>query len=158
MVRGEVEITDSFNGPGAPPRLLVRLGEGQCFGEMALVFDTPRAASVRASASGSAGSSSAGCECAYLERWDLKNSMTGPEFQTVLNDLAREREARRERRCARAHARTRSKQRIQKKKKKKHARCVQFTFVQVVLFMPRRATKKKGGVEVCVCVGGGGIF
>ena len=46
VVRGEVQLTDSKNGPDKPPRVLVTLGDGHYFGDMALVMGEPRNCSV----------------------------------------------------------------------------------------------------------------
>ena len=45
IVEGEVELFQE--GSGQAPRLLARLGAGECFGEMALVNDKPRVATAR---------------------------------------------------------------------------------------------------------------
>jgi len=49
LTRGEVQVTDQGYGPVPPnpPRVLVNLGEGSCFGESSLVLDVPRNASVQ---------------------------------------------------------------------------------------------------------------
>lgn len=49
LARGEVQVTDQGYGPVPPnpPRVLVNLGEGSCFGESSLVLDVPRNASVQ---------------------------------------------------------------------------------------------------------------
>ena len=49
LTRGEVQVTDQGYGPVPPnpPRVLVNLGEGSCFGESSLVLDAPRNASVQ---------------------------------------------------------------------------------------------------------------
>jgi NADH dehydrogenase len=46
VTEGEVEVVKSVPGRGATP--LRRLGAGECFGEIALVSDSPRSATVRA--------------------------------------------------------------------------------------------------------------
>ena len=46
VTEGEVEVLKAVPGRGEAP--LRRLGVGECFGEIALVSDTPRSATVRA--------------------------------------------------------------------------------------------------------------
>ena len=90
IIRGEVAIQDDFNGPPpALPRVLVTLGEGHCFGEMALVFDTPRNATAQVVCKYPA-------EIAYLEREDFRAGMSSQEFQDIVNDIIIMREAKKE--------------------------------------------------------------
>lgn len=67
------------------------LGEGHCFGEMSLVFASPRNASVRVI-------SKTPAEMAFLERDDFKAGMSGSEFMEIVNQITIEREVVREKR------------------------------------------------------------
>jgi nitrite reductase/ring-hydroxylating ferredoxin subunit len=58
VLAGQVEVVKGLEGPN--PQVIARLGPGEPFGEMALLGDWPRIASVRAVED---------CECLGMDRW-----------------------------------------------------------------------------------------
>ena len=74
ITRGGVEVVDESDP--SEERVLVRLEEGHCFGEMALLDAAPRNASARAC--------EALVECAYLMKKDFQEALSGEEFQAIV--------------------------------------------------------------------------
>ena len=80
VVRGEVQLTDSKNGPDKPPRVLVTLGEGHYFGEMALVMGEPRNCSVHCLTQK--------VELACLSKGDFEAGLSSVEnFRSIINEV-----------------------------------------------------------------------
>ena len=83
IIGGEIEIYDRPDG-FEEDRVLVHLGEGHCFGEMALIYDEPRNASARVV-------SPLGVECAFLVKEDFRGALNDDQFQEIVSQLTEDR-------------------------------------------------------------------
>jgi CRP-like cAMP-binding protein len=99
ITSGQAQVTEkllSFDNPKgeAVEQVLTNLYDGHVFGEMALIDDRPRTASVRASGA---------LQCMYLTKEDMQRAIPEGSFQRLLNSFAAEKnEVRRDRKKKRA--------------------------------------------------------
>jgi CRP/FNR family transcriptional regulator len=71
ILSGEVEVTYTADGHGSVTTVLATLGQGEVFGEMALLDDGTRSSSVTATVP---------TRCALLSRWDFREELrSSPE-------------------------------------------------------------------------------
>jgi CRP-like cAMP-binding protein len=87
ITKGSVEVIEE--GADGQQSILVQMYEGQFFGELALIYNEPRNASVRAITNVS---------CMYLSKENFRGCLNDESFKEVLEEVAYQRELYRERR------------------------------------------------------------